>query len=189
MAVPPRMFMVHLPTGDTMSAQFNPQEISEKVDVEWAEPAIDGSSSQPLIYKLTKNHPINFELGYDEQSGRDILSGGPNLGSSQSIQKARNWLLALCYRQAGDVQVSGGAPGRVLFIWPNLFNAKCRVKTVDITHKLFASEDLRPTIYSARITLVIDSLFQNTYESVLANGTIRDDATIVSAPINPELGF
>jgi hypothetical protein len=174
------MFLVHLNSGDTMSAQFNPQEISEKVEAEWAEPEIEGSSSQPLVYRFTKNHPITFELGYDEQSGRDILSGGPNLGGNISIQKARNWLLALMYRQAGDVDVSGGAPSPVLLIWPNLFSVKTRVKMVDIKHKLFASDNLRSAIYSAKLNVVIDSLFQNTYESVLANGTERDDASVAT---------
>ncbi len=178
MATPPRMFLVHLGTGDTMSAQFNPQEISEKVEAVWEEPELEGSSSQPLVYKLTKNHPITFELGYDEQSGRDILSGGPNLGGNISIQRARNWLLALMYRQAGDVDVSGGAPSAVLLLWPNLFSVKCRVRVVDIKHKLFASDNLRSTVYSAKLSVKIDSLFQNTYESVLANGTERDDSSV-----------
>ncbi len=180
MAVPPRMFLVHLLSGDTMSAQFNPQEITEKVEVEWAEPAIEGSSSQPLVYRFTKNHPITFELGYDEQSGRDILSGGPNLGGKMSIQKARNWLLALCYRQAGDVQVSGGAPSPVLFIWPNLFSVKCRVLSVELVHKMFDGTNLRSTIYTAKVSMKIDSLFQNTYESVLASGTERDDPSVAT---------
>lgn len=190
MAVPPRMFLVHLPTGDTMSAQFNPQEITEKLEAVWTEPEIEGSQAQPLVYRFTRNHDVSIELGYDEQSGRDILSGGPNLGGANlSIQRARNWLLALLYRQAGDVAITGGAPGRVLFVWPSMFAIKVRIMMVECTHKLFAEDDLRQTVYTAKLTFKIDSLIPPTYESVLAQGTQRDDATVVSPPINSELGF
>lgn len=193
-----RMYLVHLQSGDTVSAQYNPTEITEKLEVVWKKVAIRGESHEHYEYEHTKSPGIEFELGFDSESivssdraipgrstqgdGRRIGFGGNLVGSSFSPeddpQLARKWLRALCYTPRGASNIKAAAPSRVLVVFPGLFYMATRLEKVEFTYRQFTGlNDGRPTLFSAKLTFGADFDRRLYYEDVLEFGTELHDSS------------
>ena len=69
---PPRMQIIHLKTQDSVSAQYNPTEVSEKLGSIWNRLKVLGQSFQELQYIQTANLKISFTMQFDEKSATGL---------------------------------------------------------------------------------------------------------------------
>ncbi|HTJ80540.1 MAG TPA: hypothetical protein VL400_02420, partial [Polyangiaceae bacterium] len=98
------MTISNVDTGESVSAQFNPEEVSEKLTVNYKDLEIMGFSHKPQQYQNTSNLALSFTLGFDALS----VDGG-------SVQRTRLFLHSLCYsRRGASEDVVGGGPPKVV---------------------------------------------------------------------------
>ncbi len=163
---PARMTLMNVSTGQTIEAQFNPTELDEDLTVNWNKLAVLGLSHMPQQYQQTDNHGFSFELAFRawDDTGKNRLD---------DIQLARRFLLSLCYSSRNSpATVVGGAPPRVLFIWPGLVSMTCVIKKLHGHHTLFNTNG-DPVHYSVKVDLEEIRDFRLYSEDVLAMGTQR----------------
>lgn len=140
---PARGTLGNVETGETLSFQFNPDEIKEELGVDFAKLAPFGYSHKPLQFKGVDNRVMSFELVFDAMSEN---------GGVDRINSARRFLLSLCYptKAAGDV--ASGGPPRSVFSWPGLGSLTGRITKVGFTFKRF-NQQLKPTLSIAQVTI------------------------------------
>lgn len=180
--IPERMTIFNLKTGFGISAQFNPEELNEKMAAVYNRLAVLGLSHQPMQYQYTENLKVAFDLGFDAMSERDIITqGGGAMHSAfahtvtpvmQGIQGARRFMMSLLLPSRGAQDVSGGAPPRCQFIWPQLYSITCRVTSLTGTHKRFAMKGL-PTSFVLKVELEEVRDVRLYSEDVFDMGTVR----------------
>lgn len=159
---PPRVTLTAVETGDYITAQFNPEEVSEKIQVLYSELEVMGLSHRPQQYQGTSNTVLAFELGFDRLS----VDGG------DKIDRAKNFLRSLCYPRRAAQDVLGGGPSRVLLSWPNLYSLTCRVWTLDLNFKKFNST-MRDTLFTCKMEIREARDVRLYAEDVLSQGTLR----------------
>ena len=170
--MPKRLSIVHLATGHTISAQFNPQKLSEALKSTWAEVPTVNTSGRPLEFVHTGNHQIGFTLGFDDRSTVDLPGAADLPGAGKSVvQAARRFVLALQYRVAA---LDSPAPSPVLIYWPGWLSLVCRVTGVKIDNTEFHAEG-PPIRFTADLEIKGDHgrELDLTYERVLRYGTMR----------------
>ena len=172
--VPNRMEIANLRTGEVVSAQFNPEELKETLQVNYERLEILGMSHQPLQYKNTGNLQIAFDLGFDALSSRNVELSGTAVGGGDP-HLMRRYLLSLCYPPRGPQDVLGGGPPTLLFMWPHIWTVHCKMTKLDITHKRFALSGI-PTLFVATVTIEQISESRIFAEDVLSDGTLRSGA-------------
>lgn len=165
---PQRMSLTNVSTTDSIEAEFNPEELEEAIAVNYARLAVLGLSHEPLQYQRTGNHGFDFDLAlraYDESGNRVA-----------DIQYHRRFLLSLCYPRRGAGNVVGGAPPRVLFVWPNLASLTAVITSLKMKHTLFGRDG---TPYHSAIKVGIEEIrdFRLFSEDVLKMGTQRSGTT------------
>lgn len=184
-----RMYMVHLESGDTCGAQFNPTQVKEAIEVVWRRVEVRGESHEPMEYDHTKNIETSFELAFDRQSGRGIRFGGslsgtqyyPDSGlvpNTQFVEDAlivKRWLMACCYPKRGAQTVRQSAPSRILVVWPGFYNLAMRLVKVEFTNTQWEATDGPPVAFTAMLTFEADASQRLFYEDVLAHGTERGE--------------
>lgn len=164
-APPARMSITALVTGEYVEAEFNPQELEEMLDADWSELPVRGLSHQPMQYQHTTNHAFKFTLA--------LRANVDNQSYFEGIQKARKFLLSCMYSSRATAgTISGGAPGRLLFVWPELISVTCVIKKLKFKHTLFRRKG--HPIHSAVDVSISEIRDVRLYaEDVRANGTVR----------------
>src|SRR4051794_18296147 len=89
---PARMSLANLSTGESIDAQFNPSDLEESLEVNWARLVVPGLSHQPLQYVHTGNDKFTPELYFDAHDPTTDL---------ERIQHVRRFLQSLCYPRRG----------------------------------------------------------------------------------------
>jgi pantothenate kinase len=125
---PERMTIANLRNGLVIEALFNPEEIKETITPIYNRVAAMGMSHQQLQYQNTENHKTSFTLEFDAMAA-------PAAQNDPSY--ARRFMMSLCYSSRASQDIVGGAPPRVLFLWPNLYRLECVVTKLQNTHKRF----------------------------------------------------
>ena len=186
---PLRMSFTNLNNGRSMEAQFNPTQLEEILNVAWSELDVQGGSHQPMQYSKTQNHGFSFSLVFDayDNSGGQLVTNDPNqLGQERSngatqnrladILLARRYLLSLCYGPRGATDVSGTAPPRFLFVWPNFISLTSVIKALRIRHTRF---NLRgePTYFTCDVTISEIRDVRLFSDDVFFDGTSRNMIT------------
>jgi hypothetical protein len=169
---PPRMTITNVDTADFITAQFNPDELREKLVVNYRELEIMGLSHKPPQYVNTSNLALTFELGFDAKSVRQVDNNKGFTGTIESVAYARLFLMSLCLPKRGATNVNGGGPPRLLFSWPNMFSLTCIVKQLDFTHRSF-SINLRSSFFVCAVQIDEIRDTRLTSEDVLSSGTLR----------------
>jgi hypothetical protein len=168
---PQRMSIVNLSTGFGITAQFNPEELKEKLAVAFNRLGILGMSHQPMQYQYTENLKVSFDLGFDVMSTRDIQAqGGAN--PADAVHGARRFLMSLCYPSKQAQDITGGGPPRALFIWPQLFSIECQITALSGSHKRFNLNGLS-TLFSMSVEIEEVRVVRIFSEDVFNVGTIR----------------
>ena len=106
---PARMSIANVSSGDSIEAQFNPTELDEVLEVNWARQTVPRLSHQPLQFVNTGNVKFTLELQFEAQDPTTDID---------RILGARRFLQSLCYPRRGAADVVGGGPPRALFVWP-----------------------------------------------------------------------
>ncbi len=166
---PRRMSLVNL-NGDPstleneMEAQFNPTELDEKIAVNYNRLAIMGMSHKGLQYQQTDNMTWDFELAF-----RAFDNVGNRL---PYLRFARNFLMSVCVPRRGSADVTGGAPPRLLFIWPNMITLTAVITSLAFKHTFMGQDG---TFYhsAAKITLEEMRDVRMFSEDILETGTQR----------------
>lgn len=158
---PPRVTFSNVETARDCTAQFNPEEVRERIKVNYKDLEVLGLSHKPSQYLNTDNWSSSFTLGFDALSQYE-----------GSVAHARLFLMSLCYPRRTAQTVAGGAPPRVLFSWPNLLSVTCKIDELDFTHKRFNSR-MQSVLWTVDVKVSEGRLVRLYSEDVLAYGTIR----------------
>ena len=136
----PKVRFINLENREEVVAQFNPPNLDESVSVSYARLPILGMSHQAMQYQYTDNYKTTIELFWC--SIHDNLRGGsgPQPDGPFSIisshKESRNKLLSWCYPKKDAGSIAGGAPPRLLFVWPGQISFTCIITqlTFKTTH-------------------------------------------------------
>ena len=140
---PARMSLVNIATGADIEAQFNPSEFTESLNVNYARQIVPGLSHQVLQYVNTNNVNVPLNLFFD------ALAEGATL---QILTAAKAFLQHLAYPRRGAQNVVGGAPPRVLLVWPQVLSLTMALTGLAIRHTRF-NVGGAATLMIARVTL------------------------------------
>ena len=130
-------------SGDALDFMFNPGELQVAVKVVWQRMQPLGQPHQPQQYTSTENLKIPLELSWDSLT---------HVREGIDVRAAATWLMSLAYPPRGAGDIRGGAPPRVLFVWPELASLTCVIEEVSVRFTRFATSGT-PTAAVARVTL------------------------------------
>jgi hypothetical protein len=156
---PARMSIANISTGESVDAPFNPTELEEALEVNWARQTIPGLSHQLMQFTNTGNTKFTLELNFEAQNLDQLLH-------------ARRFLLSLCYPRRGAGDVASGGPPRALFIWPTLVSLTCVITALNFKYSRF-NVNGTPVQFTAKLTLEEIRDVRLVSEDVLASGTQR----------------
>lgn len=161
---PLKMSFVNLVTGREQEAQFNPRELEEEVMAQYNEQKVLGLPHTIGQYLNTTNHKVKFTLQFSR------FQDGEN--RQTQILFMRRYLLHLLYPSRGQQGITGNAPPRFLFVWPNFMALTCKMLSTKLTHTQFTQQG-QPMYFDAEI--VIDEVRDTRLYSddVLFGGTFR----------------
>ena len=162
---PARMSLANLATGESIEAQFNPSGLEESLEVNWTRQVVPGLSHQPLQFVHTGNDKFNLELLFEalEATGLDDLL------------LARRFLQSLCYPRRGAQDVIGGAPPRVLFVWPTIASLTTVITSLAFKYERFNVAGT-PTRFTVKVSLEEIRDVRLFADDVLRSGTRRSGA-------------
>jgi hypothetical protein len=123
----PKMTVTNLNTGLTMRAQYNPEQLEETVSANWARQGVPGLSHNVLQFSNTANETFAFELFFRANTEAEM----------QEIHRWRRFLKSLVVPRGGANTIAGGAPPRVLLVWPRMLSLTCILPTAKFTHEHF----------------------------------------------------
>jgi len=156
------MSLANVATGEVLEAQFNPTTLEDTLSVDYTRLTVPGLSHKVLQYVGTGNVGVPVEL-YCNANTED---------TARAILSFRNFIDSLCYASASAQDIRGGAPPRVLFVWPNLASLTCVILKRQFTYENFAPDGslLR---YKAQVELEEIRDFRLTSEEVRERGLLR----------------
>jgi hypothetical protein len=168
---PDRMSLMNTSTAVSVEAQFNPTQLDEDLAVNWNKLAVLGLSHMPLQYQQTDNHAMSFELAFRawDKNPTSRLA---------DIHYKRRFLLSLCYPSRNSpATVVGGAPPRVLFVWPSslaggFVSLTSVIKKLHLSHTFFNRKG-DSVHFSCKVDLEEIRDFRLYSEDVLTMGTAR----------------
>ena len=163
---PARMSIANVSSGESIEAQFNPTELEEALEVNWARQTVPGLSHQPLQFVNTGNLKFTLELQFEAQNTATDVD--------RNLQ-ARRFLQSLCYPRRGAANVIGGGPPRVLFVWPTFVSLTCVIASLSFKYSRFNLAGT-PVQFTAKVALEEIRDVRLLSEEVLANGTQRSGA-------------
>jgi hypothetical protein len=174
---PARMSIMNVNTAVSIEAQFNPTELDEDLGVDWNRLAVLGLSHKPMQYLQTDNEKFSFELafrGSAKPSGNFPVAASGN----PDVAYARRFLKSLCYSSRNSpATIVGGAPPRVLFVWPSstvvgFISLTCVITHLHFHHTLFAKAG-DPSHFGCKVDIEEIRDFRLYSEDVLSMGTAR----------------
>lgn len=124
---PARLHLIDLSTGEDFEALFNPEQVTEEIQVAYSRLVIPGMSHQPLQYSNTGNEGLQF----------DLYSVGHTPGERERVEDFRRFLQSLCYPKGDAGTIDDGAPPRVLFVWPRVWTFTCVITHLRFVHSQF----------------------------------------------------
>lgn len=162
------------PEGQTADREYffpmNPTELEEAIEVGWNEQRVVGMSHPRLQYTGTGAHKfpaVEFYVSAHALSQET----GKNLSANEVLEFKR-FLQSLTVPRAGAQDVVGGAPPRVLFIWPRVISLVCVVRSVSFRYNRFSAEGT-PLVYTARVAFSEIRDARMTHEQILIEGSRR----------------
>lgn len=170
-ARPPRCTLVNESSGESMECLFNPEQLSEKVGVNWNRLAVPGLSHQVLQYQSTGNRVLS---GVEFYLDRLFAAAQPN---APDVMEFRNFLLALTVPPEGARHVANNAPPRVLIIWPSFLTVEAVLTDVEFRFIRFAV-DGSPLVYTAACS------FEEILDVRVTSEELRVGGAVTLAPID-----
>lgn len=136
-------------TPDEFTFPMNPTELAEQINVNWKPQAPIGMSHPRLQYSSTGSHslPAVTFLVDAHLIARETRRNP----TADEILDFKRFLQALTVPPMQAMDIAGGSPPRVLFIWPQVVNLICVVQQLGFRHLRFAA-DGTPLRYEARVS-------------------------------------
>ena len=157
-----RMHLVNLATGEDFEVMFNPEQITEEVQVAYARQTIPGLSHQPLQFTNTGNHAVSMDLFATGTTERRIAL----------VSDLRQFLLSLTVPPGNAGTIDDGAPPRVLFLWGLVWSWTAVITSVRIVSSQFTQEgEIRTLVASITLEEIRD--VRMTSQDVRITGTRR----------------
>lgn len=165
---PTRGFLIDLINAEWFDFPMNPDKLEEVISVNWKRQAVVGLSHPVLQFAGTGSHSLpSVEFFVDRY--RMAREKGSTVTAKEFFAFKR-FLQSLTVPPRGAVNIAGGAPPQVLFVWPEIVSLVCIVENVAITHQRFA-HDGSGLAYRARVT------FSEIRESRMTSEEIFDDGS------------
>lgn len=121
--------LANLRTTEVLEAHLNPESLAESIGVNWEDLDVLGLSHKVLNYANTDNLKIELELFFR------VYHNGQN--RLAQMDDAKRFLYALTVPSQGAGDVRGGAPPRVLVVWPETLSLACVVEGIDFNSTHF----------------------------------------------------
>lgn len=125
----PKVRFINTENGEEVVAQYNPQDLDESIDVNYAKLPVLGMSHQVMQYQYTDNYKTNISLFWHSMHGDLRPANGKQPDGPYNIvashREARNTLMSWCYPKIDAANILGGAPPRLLFVWPGQISFTC----------------------------------------------------------------
>jgi len=167
---PVRGFLVDLNSGAEFGFPMNPTTLQESIAVQWNEQRVVGMSHPVLQYVGTGSHNLP---GVSFLCDRHMMSRERNRDVSvKDFLGFKRFLQSLTVPPRGTESVAGGAPPRVLFVWPEVVSLIVVVKSVSFQHERF-TQDGEPLRYVAQVTFSEIRDSRMTSEQLFNEGSIR----------------
>lgn len=159
----PKMSLTNLVNGETLPAQYNPEQLEEEIGANYAKLAVLGLSHQVKQFAHTDDLTFAFTLHWR-------ATRGP--AGMQELLRARRFMHAACapVGVAGSIRKAG--PPRILFVWPGLISLTSVVTKARVVLDSF-NKTLLPGHLSMAVTLEEVRDVNITSEEVFAVGTER----------------
>ena len=122
---PVRMTITDLQDQTEVTVQFNPNELTRRIGVNYARKQVLGQSHQPHEYLSTGNQTIRFDLFHNAE----------NPTQWEEVDQAAKFLESLCYAPEDPEGISQAAPPRVLLVWPYTLSLVTRLISVEFKHQ------------------------------------------------------
>ena len=132
---PPRVELKNVATGDSIECLFNPTQLIEKVQVNWNRLNVPGLSHQVLQYQSTGNRQLNGVEFYLDHFFASTHS------EDDKLQAFRVFLRALTVPPRARQGIVGGAPPRVLIVWPKVISITTVLTSLEFQYKQFANDN------------------------------------------------
>lgn len=142
---PPRCMLANVATAEAIGCLFNPTQFSERLQVNWNRLTVPGLSHQVLQFQSTANRQIAGVEFYLDKLFASELPGDPD------ILGFRRFLLELTRPQSPSDTVLGGAPPRVLFLWPGVISVEAVLTELEFHYRQFGA-DGGVLVYTATCT-------------------------------------
>lgn len=159
---PPKLTLTNITSGSTLEVMFNPSELEEQLTANWSELTVPGLSHQVLQYSHTTNEQFTLELFWRATTRAEF----------ETIAMARRWLKSVLYPRQGAEDVAGGAPPRVLVVWPGMLSMQCVVRSLRFRHQMF-NKYARSRVYTATAQCSEIRDVRLTMEDVLDDVSLR----------------
>jgi hypothetical protein len=127
-----RLYIINTETGDTLEAQFNPDELVETFEAKWNNVTIPGLSHELLQFSNSASDKISFKLfftGMRPAGHKTEIQGVSEV--MDAIQYARRLLKAWTTPTPNAYNVLGSAPPTLVLIWPQTLSFKCIISKVE----------------------------------------------------------
>jgi len=170
----PKMSLVNTVTGEGREVQFNPEQFTQSIAVNYAKLQVVGLSH-------TRKHYINTDdVKFDLEIGNNVLAAGDGgISLLARLLEDHDFLYSLTHPRRAD-SIARGGPPRVMFIWPNFISLTCVLMNLTFTYSQFNKEGT-PTAWRAKITLEeIRDTFVS-MEDIRQLGTQRSNAATATS--------
>lgn len=166
--------LTNLITDAVHTVQFNPQNVSETINVNYTARDIRGLAHQPLDYENTENLMIETEFYADDFMTNSVLPLG-SIFKRPKLAEFRKFLQALCYpaRGARGSGLADAAPPRFLFNWPNTLFFVGVMRALKIELIRFNLFDAEVSTFVARVTIEETRSDRWTMEDALDFGNVN----------------
>lgn len=162
-STPEMMSIVNLDTLTELVAQYNPEEITERIGANYSRHAVQGHSHQIKQFSHTEDLSVTFTMAWSGHAGPAFY---------EYIHFARRFLHSVHYPKRSAGLIAHAGPPRLLFVWPELFTLTAVMTGCTIHHQAFQQKG-GTVRYTAAITLeeIRDAFISS--EDVLEYGTER----------------
>lgn len=156
------MCITNLSTGRTFEVQFNPENFTEQIDVNYSRHVVPGLSHEVLQYIGTKNDKFEMDLFFKADTRDRVVR---NLAARRQLQ-------SYCYPKRTTDALIGSGPPRILFVWPQFISLTCVLTGVGFTYSRFSPSGL-PLEFTASVKIEEIRQVRLLSEDIEQNGSLR----------------
>lgn len=143
--------------GREFVAFFNPETLEEQLSANYVRQEVPGLPRQPLQYINTSNLRLNARLRFKAETGEELVE----------VAEGRRFLQACLYPFS-----EGGAPPRVLFLWPPEWSLIVHILSVGGEARMWNADGVL-IHYEADVAFEEVTTEIYSFDDVLRNGTVR----------------